>query len=282
MDAAPSAWMVAGFALRRPAQVMGILNATPDSFSDGGNLSDPAATAAAMVTAGAAWLDLGGESTRPGAGPVDVDQELGRVLPVIRAIRAAGIAAPISIDTSKAVVAAAALDAGADAINDVSAGADPAMFPLAAARRCPLMLMHAQGTPATMQIAPRYADVVEEVAAALAAAMQRAVLAGVQAHQIILDPGIGFGKTASHNTAVLRALPRLVALGRPLLLGVSRKSFMPQVVGQEAPPTQRDAWSHVVHALCAPWCALIRVHDVAGATAALRLSAACAPDLVQP
>lgn len=263
-------------AVGEPAGLMGIINVTPDSFSDGGRLAAPAdaaAAARAMVAAGADWLDVGGESTRPGAEPVDADAEIARVVPAIRAIRAAGVRVPVSVDTSKGAVAAAALEAGADAINDVTGGADPELLAAAARARCPLILMHMRGTPRTMQHDPRYDDVVAEVRAALAAALARAVAAGVAERAIILDPGIGFGKTLAHNLALLAALPRLAELGRPLLLGVSRKSWLGALTGI-AEPAARDGASHVAHALLARHAALLRVHDVAGARAALRVAAA--------
>lgn len=275
-----------GIVVSRPAALMGILNATPDSFSDGGrHLGVDAAVASgvAMVRAGAAWLDVGGESTRPGAEPVSAEEECARVVPVISALRAAGISLPISIDTTKLAVAEAALAAGATAINDISAGSDPGMFALAATRRCPFVLMHMQGTPRTMQLVPTYDDVVGEVIAWLALRMRAAVAAGIAEAALLIDPGIGFGKTVEHNLALLRALPRIGReLGRPLVLGISRKSFLGRLVssdgGQDLPAAERDAASHVVHAQIAGDCALLRVHDVAGARAALRLRNAVVGD----
>lgn len=267
-----------GLVVSRPAGLMGILNATPDSFSDGGRHLDPAAAVAAgerMVAEGATWLDIGGESTRPGADAVAEDEELRRVVPVIRGLREAGVRAVISIDTAKASVAAAALAAGADAINDVSAGGDPLMFPLAARHGCPLVLMHMQGTPRTMQREPRYDDVVAEVVTHLTARIAAAVAAGVDEDALLVDPGIGFGKTVEHNVALLRALPTIeAALGRPLVVGVSRKSFIAKLTGNASPAGDRDAESHVLHALLAPRCALLRVHDVVGARRAIILAVA--------
>lgn len=269
-----------GIAVAEPAGVMGILNVTPDSFSDGGRYSDQktaVAAGVAMVAAGADWLDVGGESTRPGAAAVAAAGETERVVPVLAGLRAAGVRVPISIDTSKGAVAAAALAAGADAINDVSGGRDPLLLEVAASARCPLVLMHMQGTPGTMQAAPRYADVVGEVEAALAACLRAAVARGVAESSVLLDPGIGFGKTAAHNIALLAALPRLTAaLGRPLLVGISRKSLLATVGGLGDPPELRDGPGHALHALLAERCALLRVHDVTGARAALRLTAALA------
>ncbi len=270
-----------GFVVSRPAALMGILNATPDSFSDGGRHLDPSAAIAAgerMVVDGATWLDVGGESTRPGADAVAEDEEIHRVVPVIRGLRDAGVRAIISIDTAKAAVAAAALAAGADAINDVSAGGDPLMFPLAARHGCPLVLMHMLGTPRTMQREPSYGDVVAEVLSHLAARMAAAVEAGVREDALLVDPGIGFGKTVEHNVALLRALPEIeAALGRPLVVGISRKSFIVKLTGSAALAGDRDADSHILHALLAPRCALLRVHDVAGARRAVAFAAAAGP-----
>lgn len=264
-----------GFVVSRPAALMGILNATPDSFSDGGrHLGVDAAAAAgvAMVRNGAAWLDVGGESSRPGAEPVSAAEEIARVVPVLSALRAIGITVPISIDTTKASVAEAALAAGASAVNDITAGGDPQMFTVVAAYRCPLILMHMQGTPRTMQVEPTYGEVVEDVIAYLGGRMRAAIAAGVAESALLLDPGIGFGKSREHNLELLRALPRMNReLGRPLVLGVSRKSFLASVSGHDQPAHERDAVSHVVHALIAGACALLRVHDVAGAQAALTL-----------
>jgi dihydropteroate synthase len=271
-----------GLVVARPAALMGILNATPDSFSDGGRhlgVDVAAAAGVAMVRDGADWLDVGGESSRPGAAAVSAAAEIVRVVPVISAVRAAGVTVPISIDTTKAAVAEAALAAGASAVNDITAGGDPQMFAVVAAQRCPLILMHMQGTPRTMQVAPTYRDVVAEVIAYLAERMRAAIAAGVAESALLVDPGIGFGKSREHNLALLRALPRMnQELGRPLVLGVSRKSFLAAVIGADLPPPERDAASHVVHALIANECALLRVHDVAGARAALRLRNALASD----
>ncbi len=255
---------------------MAVLNATPDSFSDGGAWGDPgraAARAAALAEAGAEALDLGGESTRPGAEPVPAGEELARVLPVLRAIRAAGVRLPVTVDTAKGTVARAALDAGADGINDVTGGSDPELLAACAAAGCPLVLMHSRGTPRTMQADPRYGgDEAGAVAAALAACRDRAVAAGVLPARIILDPGIGFAKTAGHNLELLRALPRLDTLGHALLVGLSRKRFLGALAG-EPDPARRDGLSHLLHALIAPWCDWLRVHDPAGARAALALAA---------
>ena len=265
-----------GLTVARPAGLMGVINATPDRFSDGGvNLAPgrAVATASRLVAEGAAWLDVGGESSRPGAVPVAAAEEIARVVPVIAAIRGFGV--PVSVDTAQATVARAALDAGAAMVNDITAGGDPGMLPLLAERGVPVVLMHMQGTPATMQAAPAYADVVDEVRAFLAGRLAAAVRAGGAEEAVVLDPGIGFGKSAAHNLALLRALPRLAAdTGRPLLVGISRKSFLATAAGASAAAAERDCLSHVLHALLAPHCALLRVHDVAGAAAACRLAAA--------
>lgn len=211
--------------------IVGIINATPDSFSDGGTFLDPEEACCQglrLISEGADLLDVGGESTRPGALPVDEQEELRRVVPVIQKLRKrTGI--PISIDTSKAAVAEAALAAGADIINDVTAlGGDPGMAGLAASNRVGLILMHMQGTPRTMQLNPAYPedDIVAAVAKFLSARREAAIGSGVDSAAIILDPGLGFGKTPAHNLTLLRALPRLAGLGSPLLIGHSRKSFL--------------------------------------------------------
>ncbi len=211
-------------ALDRP-RVMGILNVTPDSFSDGGSfVAVPAAVdhAKRMLDEGADLIDVGGESTRPGSQPVPADEQIRRVVPVIAALP--GVI--VSVDTSSATVARAALDAGASILNDVTAGSDPDMLPLAASSGAPIVLMHMQGVPATMQLSPRYHDVAAQVRDFLLARAHAAEQAGVDRKAIILDVGIGFGKTKEHNLTLLAALPRLADLGYPLLLGASRKRFM--------------------------------------------------------
>ncbi|MEK7414570.1 MAG: dihydropteroate synthase [Planctomycetota bacterium] len=267
-----------GIAVTVPAGIMGILNATPDSFSDGGKHPNTAAIVRAgvdMIRDGADWLDVGGESTRPGALPVDADSELARVIPIVRGLREAGVRAPISIDTSKGIVAEAALAAGADVVNDVTAGSDPRLLEACAAAACPIVLMHMQGNPQTMQRNPSYADVHAEVAAFLTARIALAIRAGISESAILLDPGIGFGKDMTHNVSLLSALPSLSAqTGRPLVVGISRKSLVTQLIGSPLPAEQRDPPSHVLHALLAPACSLLRVHDPAGARTALRLSSA--------
>jgi len=258
-------------------ELMGILNATPDSFSDGGLHAAPEVAVVAglaMVADGAAWLDIGGESTRPGALPVAAEEQIRRVVPIIRGLRGAGTQARISVDTTWAAVAEAALDAGADAVNDVSSGSDPQMLPLVAQRGCGLFLMHMQGRPAIMQQSPQYSDVVNEVGDFLAGRVAAARAAGIAAARLYCDPGIGFGKTLAHNLALLQHLPAIAArTGCPLLVGVSRKAFLAVAAGRpQLPAAERDALSHLVHARIARDCAILRVHDVPGTAAALRLT----------
>jgi dihydropteroate synthase len=217
--------------------LVGVLNVTPDSFSDSGDFFDPeraASRAATMLDEGAQIVDVGGESTRPGSDPVPPDEEVRRVVPVIRTIRASRPDAILSIDTYRATTAEAALEAGASIVNDVTAlRGDPRMSGVVAEARCPVILMHMLGEPKTMQHDPRYQDVVREVRDFLAARAEHAVAAGVD--NIILDPGIGFGKTLEHNLALLRDLASLVELGFPLLVGVSRKRFVGRISGVEEP-----------------------------------------------
>jgi dihydropteroate synthase len=258
---------------RPHALVMGVLNITPDSFSDGGLLyGDPdraAREGERLLAEGAAILDVGGESTRPGAQAVDLEEELRRVLPVVE--RLAG-AAPLSVDTRHAAVAARALNAGAVLINDVSAGNDPEMFPLVADRGAGLVLMHMQGEPGTMQDDPRYEDVVGEVEAFLLERAAAAKAAGVARERVLVDPGIGFGKTLPHNVELLRALPRLTAHGYPVLIGVSRKRFLGEITGREV-SGRGDATTSAV-ALCAHLgAAVLRVHEVRAALDAARVAA---------
>ena len=215
--------------LTRHGQVMGILNVTPDSFSDGGRHSNTTAAlvhARQLIAEGAAMIDIGGESTRPGAAPVSTADEIARTVPVVAALRAEwdGL---ISIDTSKAPVAAAAIAAGADIVNDVSGlRADPDMPGVCAASGCGVVVMHMQGEPRTMQTAPRYDDVVAEVREFFARRLADLTAAGISPETLCFDPGIGFGKNLDHNLALLRALDQLAPAERPLLLGVSRKSFI--------------------------------------------------------
>jgi dihydropteroate synthase len=257
--------------------VMGVVNVTPDSFSDGGLYAD-ADTAIAhgveLEAEGADILDIGGESTRPGAEPVAADAELQRVLPVIGGLRERGVTAEISIDTSKAAVAAAALDAGATLVNDVTAlRSDPAMAELVAARGVSCCLMHMLGEPRTMQDDPRYEDVVSDVKAFLEERLAFAVASGIAEERILLDPGIGFGKTAEHNLELLARLDELVALGRPVVIGTSRKSFLGRITGR--PVDDRLAATIATNVLAYERGARVfRVHDVAPVRDALVITSA--------
>ncbi len=238
---------------------------TPDSFSDGGMYLDPeraAEAAVAMVAAGAGALDLGAESTRPGARVVPPHEELRRLLPVLRAVRAA-VGVPLSVDTRKARVAAAALGEGADIINDVSAGRfDRAMLPLCARERVPVILMHMRGTPATMQRLARYRDVVMDVREFLAHRAAAAEAAGVPREAVVLDPGIGFAKVAAHNVALLHRLDLIADLGYPVVVGVSRKRFIGELLGGTVPGERVFGTAAAVALAVAAGARLVRVHDV--------------------
>jgi dihydropteroate synthase len=264
---------------RRPL-VMGILNVTPDSFSDGGqfrSVSDAVAHGLRLVEEGADLLDVGGESTRPGAEPVPLDEELRRVLPVVEGLRAR-TPVPLSVDTSKAEVARACLRAGAHVVNDVTAlRGDPGMAAVVRDAGAGVVLMHMQGTPATMQQAPRYADVVAEVAGFLQERLQTAADLGIAAMRIVLDPGIGFGKTRDHNLQLLGRLADLQALGRPVCLGVSRKGFFGRLL-QGRPPEGRLAASLAAacHAVTRRAAQVLRVHDVEETHDAVTILAAIA------
>ena len=243
---------------------MGIVNVTPDSFSDGGRYLDTDAAVAhgrELLGEGAEIVDVGGESTRPGAEAVSADAELRRTEPVVTALAAAG--ATVSIDPSKAEVARAALDAGARIVNDVTAlRADPELAALCAERGCDLVLMHMQGTPRTMQADPRYDDVVDDVRAFLAERIALATAAGVAEERIWVDPGIGFGKTLEHNLELLRRLGELRELGRPIVIGTSRKTFIGKLTGRE--PADRLGGTIATNVLAlAAGAEIFRVHDVA-------------------
>lgn len=260
--------------LRKRARVMGILNTTPDSFSDGGKHCTVDAAldrARAMIAEGAEIIDIGGESTRPGAIAVDAAEEIRRTAPVIRRLRAewGGF---ISVDTMKAAVARAALDAGADMVNDVSGlTADPAMPPLCASRRCGVIVMHMRGTPQTMQREPIYNDVVGEIRRWLADRHEQLCRAGIDSTALCYDPGIGFGKTLDHNLALLRNLDSLAPADRPLMLGVSRKSCIGAVLGE--PEIEKRDWPTVAITAAArdKGVMLHRVHNVRPNVDALRM-----------
>ncbi len=258
-------------------QVMGILNVTPDSFSDGGkHRAVVAAVEAAlqMEDAGAAIIDIGGESTRPYSDPVATAEELQRVVPVLEQLQGR-LAVPVSIDTSKAAVARAALDLGAEIINDVSGlERDPEMGALAAARQAGVCVMHMQGTPQTMQDAPAYENVVEEIDAYLQQRAAACLALGIAPERICLDPGIGFGKTHAHNLALLRGVGRFLELPYPLLIGHSRKGFIAHVLDDRT--VDRDAGTLGVSlAMAAAGVDFLRVHDVPATVQALRLFRAC-------
>lgn len=263
----------AGLEMDRP-RLMGILNVTPDSFSDGGKfLGAEAAVAQARTMAkGAEIIDIGGESTRPGAVEVPVVEEIARTVPVIQALRAGGLTSPLSIDTRKAPVAEAALQAGATIVNDVSAfDFDPQMGPLVGRTGAPVMLMHAQGVPATMQDNPLYADVLLDVYDALASRLARAEALGIDRARIVLDPGIGFGKTQAHNLALIRGLSLFHGLGCAILLGTSRKRFIGSIGGADRPEDRAPGSIATALAGVAQGVQIIRVHDVAETRQALRL-----------
>jgi dihydropteroate synthase len=256
---------------------MGILNVTPDSFSDGGRyLSAETAVARGLELAaqGAAIIDVGGESTRPGSEPVAVEEERRRVLPVIEGMVAAGVDVEISIDTSKAAVARAALDAGASFVNDVTAlRGDPRMAALVAERGVGCCLVHMQGEPRTMQLAPSYGDVVAEVIDFLAARVEAALAAGIERRRIMVDPGIGFGKTVEHNLELLARLGELSVLGMPIAIGTSRKSFLGRLTGRgEEERLAATIATNVIAFLAGA--SVFRVHDVAPLRDALAVAAA--------
>jgi dihydropteroate synthase len=258
--------------------VMGILNVTPDSFSDGGRFLDRAtavAHATLMVDDGADILDVGGESTRPGSAPVSADEELERVHPVIERLAELHPGVPISIDTRKAEVAAEALDAGATIVNDVSGGADPAMFDVVRDREAAIVLMHMQGDPTTMQEAPHYDDVVGEVHEYLRQRIEAAELAGIDAERIAIDPGIGFGKGLDHNLELMHGVDALLDLGRPVMVGPSRKKFIGTIL--DLPEEERvEGTVGAVVWMVARGAHLVRVHDVKVVVRAVRVSDAIA------
>jgi len=264
-------WRVRGRVLdgARPL-IVGILNVTPDSFSDRGAFAEPLAAlrhAETLVREGADVLDIGGESTRPGAEPVAADEEFRRVLPVLR--EAVSLGVPISIDTYKASVARAALDAGAAIVNDITALGDPEMAGVVAAFGAGLILMHMQGTPQTMQKDPRYADVVDEVRAFLAGRRGVAERAGVPVENIVLDPGVGFGKALEHNLELLARMDELVAMGSPILVGVSRKRFIGTLAGVDEPRDRGPGSLAAMLAARARGVSMFRVHDAGAARQAL-------------
>ena len=262
----------------RPVLVMGVLNVTPDSFSDGGRFAarDAAvAHALDMVAAGAAMIDVGGESTRPGSQPVPEDEQIRRVAPVIEELSRRGVDVVVSIDTTRAAVAAAALDAGAELVNDISAGRDDAgMLPLVAARGVPIVLMHMRGTPATMQDNPTYDDVTRETIEFLGQRVAVAEGAGVASHRILVDPGIGFGKTMDHNLELLRRQSELGAVGRPVVIGTSRKGFIGRITNEPEPSRRLFGTAACVAWSVANGAAVVRVHDVGAMSQVVRMTEA--------
>ena len=248
---------------RRPL-VMGVLNVTPDSFSDGGRFDAVGAAvdhAEAMIASGVDLIDIGGESTKPGAARVPAGEQIARITPVLDACR--DLSTTFSIDTTLTSVAAASLDRGVKVVNDVSAGRDdPAMFALVADRRCPIVLMHLLGQPATMQDDPRYDNVVAEVRAFLSERARAFEAAGVARHRILVDPGIGFGKTLEHNLDLMRHLEQFAADGRPVLVGVSRKGFIGRLTGKADANDRLFGTAAAVSAAILRGASIVRVHDV--------------------
>jgi len=264
------------FTFPRPALVMGIVNVTPDSFSDGGQYLDPStgvAHALQLVEQGAEIIDVGGESTRPGALPVSEAEELRRVMPVLEQL-AGQLKVPISIDTTKPGVVRRALAAGASIVNDVAANReDTALWEIVAETGAGYVCLHARGTPRTMQVNPAYADVVREVEEFFSERIRRLSGCGVEREQIILDPGIGFGKTAEHNLQLLGAARSFAGLGRPLLLGVSRKSFIGKLLGVETASRLPAGLACACLAVSAG-VQIVRAHDVAETVQAIRMTEA--------
>jgi dihydropteroate synthase len=259
---------------------MGILNVTPDSFSDGGQFLDAEKAVEhglRMAAEGAAIIDVGGESTRPGSAPVSSDQQIRRVAPVIKAI-CSKTSTPISIDTYRFDVARAALDAGAAMINDITALSDERMGELAAERQVPVVLMHIQGTPETMQIEPKYDDVVGEVLAFLLSRANRAERLGIGRERIFIDPGVGFGKTLEHNLLLLRNIGKFVSTGYRVLVGTSRKSFIGKLTGKEKTADRIFGTAATVALCAASGVSVVRVHDVAEMIDVLKVTNALAGD----
>lgn len=258
----------------RQPLVMGILNVTPDSFSDGGQFFDTAKAVAhgqEMAAAGAAVIDVGGESTRPGSEPVTPEEQIRRVVPVLRVLRDR-VCAVLSVDTSSAAVAEAALDAGAHMVNDVFAGrGDAEMLPLIARRGAPIILMHMQGRPADMQVNPTYDDVVAQVLAFLKERVDVAVASGVDAGKILVDPGIGFGKTVEHNLELLRRLREFRSLGRPVVVGASRKAFIGKMTGEDMSSGRMFGTAATVAWSVTNRADLLRVHDVGPMSQVVRM-----------
>jgi dihydropteroate synthase len=244
---------------------MGVLNVTPDSFSDGGKFSTTEAAVAhgeQIAADGGDLIDIGGESTRPGSDPVPAEEQIRRVVPVIQALRKR-LDIVISIDTTLSCVAQAALEAGADIINDISAGlGDPSILRLAAVRNIPLVLMHMQGTPKTMQLSPSYENVMREVAEFLLERIAAAEREGIKRDRILIDPGIGFGKTMEHNLTLIQRMSELTTLGRPMVVGASRKGFIGKITGETRPNERLFGTAATVAWSVANGASIVRVHDV--------------------
>ena len=256
----------AGLDLSTAPLLMGVVNVTPDSFSDGGSYGGPGdavRAALAMVEEGAALIDIGGESTRPGSDPLPEDEEMARVLPVVQAL-APSLSGRISVDTYKARVAAKALEAGAYMVNDISAlRMDPEMVAVVRDAACPVILMHMLGRPKTMQAAPEYGDVVEDVFAFFSERLEWCVDNGLKMENLLIDPGLGFGKTTEHNLALLRGLDAFRSLGRPIVLGASRKRFLGEILGIEKASERDEATAATTVVAVCSGAHVIRVHDVA-------------------
>ncbi len=270
MTPAVTDWRIRDGALEPPL-VMGIVNVTPDSFSDGGLWTEESAVrhGLELVDAGADIVDVGGESTRPGAAPVDESEELRRVLPVVADLASEGVV--VSIDSMKPTVARAAVEAGARIVNDVGGLSDPAMRDVVADSGSGVVIMHMQGEPRTMQLDPRYDDVVTDIATFFHRRLEEAHAVGIDPVSIALDPGIGFGKTLEHNLELVRRMPELTGLGHHLVVGASRKRFLGTILGIED-PQQRDRATSILSALLFErGVGIVRVHDVAGSREALSL-----------
>jgi dihydropteroate synthase len=250
---------------KRSTLVMGVLNVTPDSFSDGGafaGVDAAVAHAEQMCLNGADVIDIGGESTRPGSGRIEPAEQIRRILPVFQRL-SGKLPAILSVDTTRSEVARAAADNGATIVNDISGGLDDhQMLPLIASRGLTAVLMHMQGQPETMQIAPHYSDVIHEVKQFLSNRLRAAEAAGIETHRVLLDPGIGFGKTMEHNLALLRNLKVLAAVGRPLVVGTSRKGFIGRITGEDEPSKRLFGTAASVAWAVANGAAVVRVHDV--------------------
>jgi dihydropteroate synthase len=263
------------FDLDERTLIMGIVNVTPDSFSDGGSYYEPHAAinhGLRLIEDGADILDVGGESTRPGASPVTAESEINRVIPVIEGLRRRAPGIPISIDTSKAAVALRAIDAGASIINDITAlQADPAMAAVASRTGAAVVLMHMQGTPKTMQRAPHYGDVVSEVRDFLEYRMEEAISLGIVRQRIVLDPGIGFGKSLRHNLALIARLDELTSLSRPILIGASRKSFIGKIL--DLPVEDRlEGTATVLTAAILKGARIVRIHEARSMARVVRMA----------